>query len=81
MIGGDSGPPVKQDLKPWEKVINWAKSIEMTGKNLMMIIVIGTGFLICLMVFCRICCCKTKLPQGNDEEDEDDEENQEAMNS
>ena len=46
-----------------------------------MIIVIGTGLLICMLVFCKICCCRTKLPQGIDEEDEDDEENQEVMNS
>ena len=46
----------------------------------MMIIIIGTGFLICLVVFCKICCCATKLPQEVEDEEED-EENIGAMNS
>ena len=62
VTSGDSGPPVEEDKNIWENIVEWVDNIEMTNKNLMMIIIIGTGFLICLLVFCRICCCKTKLP-------------------
>jgi hypothetical protein len=52
--------------KTWTKFTNWISSIDWSGKNLMMIIIIGTGFLVCLAVFCKVCCCKTKIPIDDD---------------
>lgn len=44
----------------------------MNGKNLMMIVILGTGLLVCLAVFCKVCCCKTKIPEGLDDDEVDD---------